>query len=89
MKDLIKPLQNLKVLWKIIISSGLGTFLALTFWILGYANIKEPPIASILGQTSTLFIIILSWGFLKEKISKLRIASIICAIIGVCLTILY
>ena len=86
---LLKPLQNLKVLRKIIISSGLGTFLALTFWILGYANIKEPPIASILGQTSTLFIIVLSWFFLKEKISKLRIASIICAIIGVCLTILY
>ena len=86
---LLKPLQNLKVLRKIIISSGLGTFLALTFWILGYANIKEPPIASILGQTSTLFIIILSWFFLKEKISQLRIVSIICALIGVCLTILY
>ena len=86
---LLRPLKNLHILWKIILSSGLGTFLALSFWILGYANIKEPPIASILGQTSTIFIIILSWLFLKEKISKLRIVSIVCAIIGVCLTILY
>ena len=87
--QLLAPLKNLKILWKIILSSGLGTFLALSFWILGYANIKEPPIASILMQTSTIFIIVLSWLFLKEKISRVRIISIICAVIGVCLTILY
>ena len=85
---LLSPLKNIKLLWKIILGSGLGTFMALSFWILGYANIQKPPIASIIGQTSTIFIIILSWLFLKEKISKIRILSIMLAMIGICLTIL-
>ena len=84
---LLTPLKNIKLLGIIILSSGLGTFMALSFWILGYANIQKPPIASIIGQTSTIFIIILSWLFLKEKISKLRLLSILFAMIGVSLTI--
>ncbi len=90
-KDKLKLLQPLKksvIIKKIIISSGLGTFVALSFWIIGYANIKHPPIASILGQTSVIFIILLSWIFLKEKITLIRIISMSCALLGVCLTIL-
>lgn len=85
---LLSPLKNIRIVWKIILSSGLGTYLALSFWILGYANIQKPPIASILGQTSAVFIIILSWIFLKEKISKLRLVSILFAGIGVYLSIM-
>ena len=85
---LLSPLKNFKILWKIILSSSLGTYLALSFWILGYANIQKPPIASILGQTSAIFIIILAWIFLKEKISKLRLVSILFAGIGVYLSIM-
>jgi len=85
---LFKPLKQSKLFIKIIISSGLGTFIALSFWIIGYANIEHPPIASILGQTSVVFIILLSWVFLKEKITFLRITSMLCALLGVCLTIL-
>jgi len=87
--SLLKPLKNFKILGKVILSSGLGTYVALSFWIIGYANIDKPPVASILGQTSVVFIIILSWVFLKEKISKIRIISILFALVGVCLTILY
>ena len=82
---LLQPLKQSDVLWKIIISSGLGTFIALNFWILGYANIEKPPIASIIGQTSAVFIVVLSFIILKERISKLRIVSILTAIIGVVL----
>jgi len=84
---LIQPLKKSKNLKKIIISSGLGTFIALGCWIIGYANIEHPPIASILGQTSVIFIILLSWVFLKEKITSIRLASMSFALIGVCLTI--
>lgn len=90
-KDKIKLIQPLKksiIIKKIIISSGLGTFVALSFWIIGYAHIKHPPIASILGQTSVIFIILLSWIFLKEKITLIRAISMLCALLGVCLTIL-
>jgi len=85
---LLKPLKQSRLLKKIIIGSGLGTFVALSFWIIGYANIEHPPIASILGQTSVIFIILLSWIFLKEKITLIRLISMLFASIGVCLTIL-
>ena len=83
--DWIAIKKKSKVLWKILLSSGLGTFIALSFWIIGYANIDKPPIASIIGQTSVIFITILSWLILKEKISTLRIISMLVAISGVIL----
>ena len=84
---LLYPLKNLNVIKKISLGSFLGTFMALGFWILGYANINKPPIASILNQSAMIFIVIFSWLFLKENITKLRFLSIILAIIGVCVTI--
>ena len=82
---ILEPLLKSKMILKIIVSSGLGTFIALSFWIIGYANIEKPPVASIIGQTSVIFIIILSYIFLKEKISKVRVISILFAICGVLL----
>ena len=81
-----QPLQ-LNLIIKILFSSILGTFIALSFWIIGYANIEHPPVASILGQTSVIFIILLSWFFLKEKITKQRIVAMLFALSGVILTI--
>jgi len=81
--ELLAPLKQKSIILKIIISSGLGTFVALSFWIIGYANIPKPPIASIIGQTSVIFIIVLSYLFLNEKISKTRIFAMLVAICGV------
>ena len=83
--DLIQPLKikhNLRILC---IASFLGPFLALGFWILGYTFIAKPSVTSIIGQTSVVFIVILSWLFLKEKITKLRILSTTLVFIGVIL----
>ena len=84
-KSLLKPLKNTNIIWKIIISSGLGTFIALSFWIIGYAYIEKPPVTSILGQTSVIFITIFAWLLLNEKISKKRLFSVGIAIFGVLL----
>ena len=73
------------MIWRILIGSGLGTFIALSFWIIGYANIEKPPIASIICQTSVIFITILSLVILKERISRVRIISMFIAIAGVIL----
>ena len=81
--QLLAPLKNKRTCIKIIIGSGLGTFVALSFWIIGYANIQKPPVASILGQTSVLFIIVLSYFFLNEKISKAKLGAMGVAIFGV------
>ena len=83
--QLLKPLKKSKNLWKIILGSGIGTFVALSFWIIGYSYIEKPPIASIIGQTSVIFITILAWIILNEKISRIRLISMGIAITGVLL----
>ena len=85
---LLTPLRNIKLLGIIILSSGLGTFMALSFWILGYANIQKPPIASIIGQTSTIFIAFFGWVILNESFSKKMMLSFLVAIIGAFIIIL-
>ena len=84
-KSLLKPLTNRTVLSKLLLASVIGPFFALGFWILGYAFIDKPSIASIISQTSVIFIVILSWVFLKEKLTPLRLVSISFAFIGVLL----
>ena len=84
---LFTRIYNKHILKKMILGSFLGTFMALSFWIIGYANISKPPIASIIGQTAVIFIAIFSSIFLKEKISKIKFFSIIIAIIGVVIVI--
>ena len=84
-KSLLQPLTNKSVLSKLLLASIIGPFFALGFWILGYAFIDKPSIASIISQTSVIFIVILSWIFLKEKLTPLRLVSISFAFIGVLL----
>ena len=82
---LIAPIKVKKNLIPLLIASFIGPFLALGCWILGYAFIDKPSVASIIGQTAVIFIVILSWGFLKEQLTKLRIMSTILVFVGVIL----
>ena len=59
----IKPLLEKQNLIPLIIASIIGPFIALGCWILGYAFIDKPSITSIIGQSSVIFIILLSWIF--------------------------
>ena len=86
--QLIQPIKNKTNFIPLLIASIIGPFLALGFWILGYAFIAKPSVASIISQTSVIFIVLLSWFFLKEKITSLRIVSMICVFLGVILTAL-
>ena len=86
--QLLKPLKDKNNYWPLIIASILGPFLALGCWILGYAFLSKPSVASIIGQTSVIFIVILSWLFLKEKITRLRILSTIFVFVGVILAVI-
>tara|TARA_B100001287_G_scaffold44808_3_gene33909 strand:+ start:2480 stop:3409 length:930 start_codon:yes stop_codon:yes gene_type:complete len=81
----INPLLEKQNLIPLIIASIIGPFIALGCWILGYAFIDKPSITSIIGQSSVIFIILLSWIFLKEKLTRLRILSAILVFIGVIL----
>lgn len=81
----ITPLKLKQNYIPLIIASVIGPFLALGCWILGYAFIDKPSIASIIGQSAVIFIILLSWFFLKESLTKLRILSAVLVFFGVIL----
>ena len=89
LKNTTKLLATIKektILIKVITSSVFGTFMALGCWMMGQAYIEKLPLASILGQTALIFILIFSWLFLNEKITKVRIIASVFALLGVFLS---
>lgn len=69
-------------MWKAMIPmSILGPFLATLFWVAGF---KELPAgrAAIFNQMSTVFIVILAYLLLKEKLTLRKTAGVILAIAG-------
>ena len=87
-RELLRPALNKHVGLRLLLASGLGTFFALNFWIIGYAYMEETALTSILGQMSTIFIIILAKIFLKERITAIRIISMCIAFFGVILVVI-
>ena len=74
--------------WKYVIpGSILGTYIALMLWI-GGMKYAPASIASALNQINNVFIFVLAALFLKEKITRSKIAGIIMAVLGVFLVIL-
>ena len=83
---LLAAIKEKTILIKVISSSVFGTFMALGCWMMGQAYIEKLPLASILGQTALIFILIFSWLFLNEKITKVRIIASAFALLGVLLS---
>ncbi len=80
--DLIAPFKD-KSLWPLLLgSSFMGSFIALTMWVGGMAMTKA-SVASVLNQTSTVWIFIFAWLFLKEPITRRRSLSLLSAVVGV------
>ena len=71
--------------WKHMIPMGLlGSFLATLLWIAGF-KYETPGRAAIYNQMSTVFIILLAWLILKEKMTPRKLAGVALAIAGVLL----
>jgi len=85
-RKLLAAIKEKIIIIKIITSSVFGTFMALGCWMMGQAYIEKLPLASILGQTALIFILVFSWAFLNEKITKVRIVASIFALMGVLLS---
>jgi len=80
--DLTAPFKD-KSLWPLLLgSSFMGSFIALTMWVGGMAMTKA-SVASVLNQTSTIWIFIFAWLFLKEPITPRRFFSLASAVLGV------
>ncbi len=68
--------------WKFTISgSFVGAYLVMIFW-LGGMKYTQASTAAALNQTSTIFIFIFAWWFLKEPVNKIRLIGIGLAVIG-------
>lgn len=79
----IRIIRNGNHNWKAIIpASVMGTYLAMIFWLAGfkYANAS---VASVLNETSNIFIVLMAWLFLKEDIGMRQIIGILIAFCGV------
>ena len=79
--EIKKQLLNKKMWPVILLGSFLGTYVGLTMWIVGMAK-TSASIASILNQTSTIFIAFFGWLILKEKFSGKMIVCFMVALLG-------
>ena len=81
-KDQVTQQLSNKKIWPVIaIGSFLGTYFGFAMWIVGMAK-TSASIASILNQTSTIFIAFFGWLILKERFSRKMMISFFLAIIG-------
>ncbi len=69
--------------WRILImASILGTYISMILWLSGY-KYTDAIIASVLNETSVLFIVLFAWIFLKEEVNRRRLAGVVLAFLGV------
>ncbi|MBU1627830.1 DMT family transporter [bacterium] len=81
-KVLYDSFRPAKVWKQMIPASFLGAYCGLIFWMAGM-KYTTASLASILNQTSTIFIAIFAVFFLKEKMSRNRIIGVCLAMLGV------
>lgn len=65
----------------VIVSSVIGTYLAMMLW-LGGMKYTQASTASALNQTSNIFVFIMAAVFLREKVTPARVVGIVVAVMG-------
>ncbi|MCB0414371.1 MAG: DMT family transporter, partial [Bdellovibrionales bacterium] len=80
LKTLFWPVER-KEFKYVFLSALFGSFLATYFWLLGF-KYSVVGNAAIYNQTSSLFIFILAWIFLKEQFTLKKGFSLIMALLG-------
>jgi len=68
--------------FKIMAASFMGSYLALLFWLGGF-KYADASVASVLNETSNIFIVLMAWLFLNESLSKRKILGMIMTFSGV------
>jgi drug/metabolite transporter (DMT)-like permease len=71
----------------LILGAFLGQYLSMMVWVAGY-KYTSASIASILNETASVFILILSWLILGETISRRKLIGIFITMIGVLVVLL-
>ncbi len=73
--------------WSILLSSFIGTYLGVMFWLAGY-KYTLASIAAVLNETASIFILLLARWFLKEKLTRQKIIAIVLTFLGVLVMLL-
>jgi DME family drug/metabolite transporter len=58
-----------------------GSYLSIIAWLAGF-KYAQAGIAALLNQTSTVFIVVFAWLFLKEPMTRLKVAAMAMAFAG-------
>lgn len=66
----------------IMTASVLGSYLAMMFWLAGF-KYADASVASVLNETSNIFVILMAWLFLKEELKPRKILGVVIAFTGV------
>jgi drug/metabolite transporter (DMT)-like permease len=86
-KAIIKSVFVRSHWWYTLMGSWLGGYAATMMWLAGM-KFTQASVASALNQTSNIFIFIFAAFFLKERITRFKLAGIILGMIGAVLVIL-
>ncbi len=69
--------------WRILIAGALlGQYVSMLLWLAGY-KYTQASVAAILNETSSVFIVILAWLFLREGLSIRKLVGVACTLSGV------
>ncbi|MEM7360176.1 MAG: DMT family transporter [Pseudomonadota bacterium] len=83
MSETIRIIRFEQHKWPTILAASLcGTYLAMIFWLAGFKH-ADASVASVLNETSSIFIVLMAWLFLKEELSKRKVVGVLVAFIGV------
>ncbi len=66
----------------LIVAALLGQYVAMLLWLAGY-KYTSASIASILNETASIFILLFAWIWLKEPLSRRKLAGVACTFGGV------
>lgn len=67
---------------KLVAAAFVGQFLSMVFWLGGY-KFTSASVAAILNESSSVFILLLAWAWLKEPLTRRALAGVALTIAGV------
>ncbi len=69
--------------WSILVTGALlGQYVSMMLWLAGY-KYTQASVAAILNETSSIFIVLLAWLFLREGLGVRKLVGVACTISGV------
>jgi drug/metabolite transporter (DMT)-like permease len=69
--------------WSVLVAGALlGHYLSMMLWLAGY-KYTQASVAAILNETSSIFIVLLAWMFLREGLGVRKLVGVACTISGV------